>query len=127
MTITVRSISSPTSYNLPYYKNMRAGQFVTQIAAPALGCAVDPESGDVHERFMLDGAIVFTAGNKDKYLSDLMQDGATLYHTPCLGRIPDCLFGNGCHSRPTKYQLVLDADAVGQSAFKKQRVSDLFH
>ena len=24
---------------LPYYRNMRVGQFVTQIAAPALGCA----------------------------------------------------------------------------------------
>ena len=122
MTITVYSLNSQVSYNLPYYKNMRAGQFLTQIAAPAMGCSADPESGDVYERFVLGGVIVFNADNKDKFMSDLMQDGAKLFHTMCMGLIPECLFGNGSRAPPTKDQLVLDADAVGQVACKKRKV-----
>jgi hypothetical protein len=105
MTITVRCLDGK-SYNLPYYKNMRAGQFVTQIVAPAVGCQVN--NGDVYDGLVLNGAHAFTKDNKDKLLSDIMEDGATLRHTMCLGKIPPCLRGNGNLMPPTQHQLTLD-------------------
>jgi hypothetical protein len=92
---------------LPYYRNMRVGQFVTQVAAPALGCVVR-EDGDVYDRFVLDGALVFTAANKDKYLGEVVADCSTLFFTMCFGRLDAELVGNGSRVRPTEYQLTLE-------------------
>ena len=120
MTITVKSLSG-MSYNLPFYANMRMGQYATQIVAPAVGCEVH-EGGDVYDNFVLDGANAFTRLNRDKYLSEVMQDGATLHHTLCLGRMPKDLVGNGSHKSPTQYQLTLAADvAVAGPACKKRK------
>ena len=106
MTITVKCLGTDTTYNLPYYHNMRGCQYVTQVVAPALGCDVK-EDGDVYDAFLLNGAHVFTKDNKGKYLSELMQDGATLHHSLCLGRLDLCLIGNGSRMPPTQYQLTL--------------------
>ena len=90
--LVVKQLSGPTRY-LPYYFNMRVGQFVTQIAAPAMGCAV-AENGDVYDRFVLKGSYVFTQANRDKYLSEVIEDVATLLYSICLGRIEPVFVGN---------------------------------
>jgi hypothetical protein len=123
MTITVKSLGSDTVRNLPYYPNMRVGQYATQVASPALGCIL--RGSDVYDPFVLNGAHVFTKDNKDKYLSEVMQDGATLHHSLCLGRIDQCLIGNGSCMPPTPYQLTLHSSnevVVGPSAGKKRKV-----
>ena len=120
MTITVLSLSG-RSFNLPYYKNMRCGQFVALIAAPALGSMVTPD-GSVLDRFVKDGKIVFSKDNKDKYVSEILQDGDTLYHSICMGQVPDCLLGNGSLTPPTQYQLTLDPSGEAPTACKKRKV-----
>ena len=124
MTITVMSLGSETTYNLPYYFNMRVGQYITQVAAPALGCMVR-SGGDVYDPFILNGAHAFTKDNKDKYLGEIMPDGSTLHHSLCLGRINQRLVGNGSLMPPTQYQLTLQSSndvVVGPSAGKKRKV-----
>jgi hypothetical protein len=106
--LVVKSLEGPNRC-LPYYFNMRVGQFVTQIAAPAMGCAVH-ENGDVYDRFVLKGAHVFTKANKDKYLAEVVEDCATLFYSICLGRIDPVLVGNGSRMPPTQYQLTLRPD-----------------
>ena len=106
MTITVKSLDGK-SYNLPYYKNMRAGQYVTQIVAPAVGCPLH-NGDDVYDNLVLNGAYAFTKDNRDKFLSQIIKDDATLHHSMCLGKIPACLIGNGNHMSPTQYHLTLD-------------------
>jgi hypothetical protein len=121
MTITVQSLTGVT-YNLPYYMNMRVGQYVTQVAAPAVGCEVRA-SGDVFDQFVLDGALVFTKENKDKYLAEVMEDGATLFHSMRLGRCMEgeSPVGNGSRMPPTQYQLTLWPSVFG-SLSKKRKV-----
>ena len=107
MTLAVHSLNGSTNY-VPYYRNMRLGQFVTQIVAPAIGCPVSSETGDVvHNRFVLNGRIVFCKDNKDKLVGDVMQEGDKLYHTLNMGRSDNCLVGNGSLKRPTVFQLTL--------------------
>ncbi len=74
-----------------------------------MGCAV-AENGDVYDRFVLRGSYVFTQANKDKYLSEVIEDGATLFYSICLGRIESALVGNGSRVPPTQYQLTLRPD-----------------
>ena len=123
MTIAVHSLSGSTKF-VPYYPHMRAGQFITQIVAPAVGCPVVADTGDVvNDRFDLNGSIVFCKDNADKLVSELMQDGADLYHTLNLGRSEKCLVGNGSLKRPTVFQLTLSAAPVAcASACKKRKV-----
>ena len=124
--LVVKQLSGPTRY-LPYYFNMRVGQFVTQIAAPSMGCAV-AENGDVYDPFVLMGSHVFTRANKDRYLSEVIEDGATLFYSLCLGRIDPALVGNGSRVPPTQYQLTLRSDEVkeeevcGASDAKKRKI-----
>ena len=110
MTIIVRSLTDGTSsssyYYLPYYQHMPVGIFVTHIAAPALGCRVE-KNGDVHDMFLLNREQVFTNDNKKKVLGDVLEDGVELYHSICIGRVDECLIGNGCNQRPTKHHLTL--------------------
>ena len=125
MTITVHSLSGSTKY-VPYYPYMRAGQFVTQVVAPAVGCAVKADTGDVvNDRFVLNGRIVFCKDNADKLVSEVVQDGADIYHTLNMGRSDDCLIGNGSLKRPTVFQLTLVPSAppvACASASKKRKV-----
>jgi hypothetical protein len=125
MTLTVHSLSGSTNY-VPYYPYMQVGQFLSQIVAPALGCAVNSETGDVvHNRFILNGRTVFCKENKSKMVSDVLQDGAILYHTLNMGRSDKCLVGNGCLKRPTVHQLTLmpsvASGAEVPSACKKRK------
>jgi hypothetical protein len=121
MTITVLSLSGRSFY-LPYYKNMRCGQFAALIAAPALGSALTPD-GSLLDRFVKDGKIVFTKENKDKFVGDVLQDNDTLHHSICMGPVPDCLLGNGSLLPPTQYQLILDPSSFEvPSACKRRRV-----
>jgi hypothetical protein len=127
MTITVKSLGTDTMYNLQYYYNIRVGQYVVLVAGPALGSKVE-EDGDVYESFVLNGAHVFTKDNKNKYLSEVMQDGATLHHSLCLGRIEQCLIGNGGRMPPIQYQLMLHSSnevVVDSSASDYQVSQDL--
>ncbi len=102
---------------------MRASQYVTQVVGPALGCDVK-EDGDVYDSILLNGAHVFTKDNKNKYLSEVMRDGATLHHSLCLGRIDQCLIGNGSRMPPTQYQLTFRSSnevVVDPSPCKKRK------
>ena len=110
--------------HLPYYLHMRVGQFVTQVAAPALGCQVR-ENGDVYDRFVMHGANVFTNINKDKRLSEVIPDGSTLHFSLCLGLVDRELIGNGNLDRPTQHQLTLlppDADSAGDAHAGSKRM-----
>jgi len=124
MTITVRSLAG-MSYNLPYYPNMRVGQYITQIAAPALGSNVGV-NGEVLDPFVLNGSFVFTKDNKEKYLSEVMQDGSTLHNSLALGPVHASLFDNGNLRPPTPYQLTMPSGGVsapaGPAASKKRKI-----
>jgi hypothetical protein len=73
----------------------------------------------------LNGRTVFCKENKSKMVSDVLQDGAVLYHTLNMGRSDKCLVGNGCLKRPTVHQLTLmpsvASGAEVPSACKKRK------
>jgi hypothetical protein len=102
--------------HVPYYPNMTAGQFATQILAPAVGAYVVPETGDVwgtflrktvpdtadpvHD-FVQSRKIIFTSEDKDKPLREILSDGDDVCFVH-IGRRGD---GNGSLERPSVHQL----------------------
>ena len=76
MTIIVLNAETELRYFLPYSFNMRAGQFLTQEVAPALGLQVHGENGDVHGLFVRerDYQVLFTEQDCTKYLSEILKE-----------------------------------------------------
>ena len=120
MTITIQSVEDEMSYFVPYYFNMSCGQFVTQVVTPAVGCETYGENGDVYDCFYLldTNAQVFTAQHKDKYLSEVLQEGAVVRHKKAGNAVE-----NGSRAAPTKYQLTLRPNIVPTKSSKKRKLS----
>ena len=88
--------------------------------APAVGCETHGENGDVYDCFYLldTNAQVFTAQHKDKYLSEVLQEGVVVRHKKAGNAVE-----NGSRAAPTKYQLTLRPDIVPTKSSKKRKLS----